>query len=114
MRALRMNLMMVHIEYVRIALQRQRRHDMMKSMQRMSLTMRDIRMTLETLLTTQNSNICKNNMLINLTKKEITILSNFLEKFKDIQHDSQDELNEINQKLRNLDKCCTCQEDKID
>jgi len=53
-------------------------------------------------------------MLINLTKKEITILSNFLEKFKDIQHDNQDELNEINQKLRNLDKCCTCQEDKID
>ena len=69
--------------------------------------MKDIRMTLETLLTTLD-------MLLNLTKKEITILSNFLEKFKDIQHDSQVELNEINQKLRNLDKCCTCQEDKID
>ena len=69
--------------------------------------MKDIRMTLETLLTTLD-------MLLNLTKKEITILSNFLEKFKGIQHDSQDELNEINQKLRNLDKCCTCQEDKID
>ena len=53
-------------------------------------------------------------MLINLTKKEITILSDFLEQWENVQHHHQEEINEINQKLRNLDKCCTCQEDKID
>ena len=53
-------------------------------------------------------------MLIDLTKKEITILSQFIEHWNDVEQEYQDEIDEINQKLRNLDKCCTCQEDKID
>tara|TARA_Y100000592_G_scaffold39328_1_gene62414 strand:+ start:591 stop:743 length:153 start_codon:yes stop_codon:yes gene_type:complete len=49
-------------------------------------------------------------MLIDLSKKEIKTLSNFLDKFKNIKHNDQDEINEINQKMKNLDKVCTCQE----
>ena len=53
-------------------------------------------------------------MLIDLTKKQITILSEFIEHWNDVEQEYQDEIDVINQKLRNLDKCCTCQEDKID
>ena len=53
-------------------------------------------------------------MLIDLTKKQITILSEFIEHWNDVEQEYQDEIDEINQKLRNLDKCCTCQEVKVD
>ena len=53
-------------------------------------------------------------MLVNLTKKEITILSQFIEHWNDVEQEYQDEIDIINQKLRNLDKCCICQEDGLD
>ena len=53
-------------------------------------------------------------MLIDLTKKEIKILSEFIEHWNDVEQEYQDEIDIINQKLRNLDKCCTCQEDGLD
>ena len=53
-------------------------------------------------------------MLIDLTKKEITILSEFIERWNDVEQDYPFEIDEINQKLRNLDKCCTCQEKDVD
>ena len=53
-------------------------------------------------------------MLIDLTKKEITILSEFIEHWNDVEQEYQDEIDKINQKLRNLDKSSTCQEDGLD
>ena len=53
-------------------------------------------------------------MLIDLTKKEIKILSEFIEHWNEIEQPYQDEVDDINQKLRNLDKCCTCQEEDVD
>ena len=34
--------------------------------------------------------------------------------WNDVEQEYQDEIDIINQKLRNLDKCCTCQEDGLD
>ena len=53
-------------------------------------------------------------MLIDLTKKEIKILSEVIEHWNEIEQPYQDEVDDINQKLRNLDKCCTCQEKDVD
>ena len=53
-------------------------------------------------------------MLIDLTKKEITILSEFIDRWNNVEQDYPFEIDKINQKLRNLDKCCTCQEDGLD
>ena len=68
-------------------------------------------MTLETLLTTQDSNIWRDNtMLINLTRKELDVVIGQLWKSRK----SEEKVNQIYEKLRNLDKCCTCQEDGLD
>ena len=53
-------------------------------------------------------------MSYKITKKEITILSQFIEHWNDVEQEYQDEIDIINKKLRNLDKCCTCQEDGLD
>jgi len=49
-------------------------------------------------------------MLINLTRKELDIVIGQLWKSRK----SEEKVNQIYEKLRNLDKCCTCQEDGLD
>ena len=50
----------------------------------------------------------------NFTFENGTVVTTAQEFVDFVEQEYQDEIDIINQKLRNLDKCCTCQEDGLD